>query len=98
MKITVAVLAMLVLAGCDAPADARRVAEREKAEQRFKAGAHIAQTKKLSATEELSIVIVPSSLHETLDVKCLVYKNTTFRQAIMQCPEARQQDLDVEEQ
>ena len=60
---------------------------------RFDDWAYITKTKRLSDTEELSLLIVPSNLSKILDTKCFIYKNREFNQVVMTCPEARQDEI-----
>jgi hypothetical protein len=59
--------------------------------QRFQKGPYIAQSKPLSPSEELSLVIVPSPIDDYFDTKCLIYKNREFNQVVFTCPESTQQ-------
>ena len=61
--------------------------------KRFEDWAYIERSKALSPTDELSVVVVPSQLDRTFDMRCLVYKNSALEQVSFQCPEATQAQL-----
>lgn len=66
-------------------------------DQRVREGPYIASTTPLSASEELSIVVVPSRLHEVFDTQCLIYRNRELQQVVFICPDVRQDDLEKPE-
>lgn len=70
-------------------------ADRKTTTQRAAEGAYVARTKALSATEDLSLVVIPSELGEPLDVKCFVYKNREFNHVTFICPDTRQEEISV---
>lgn len=72
----------------------RKVAPAIDAQQRFKEWAVVTRTKALSASEELSLVTVPSEFGKVFDVRCLVYKNREFNHVTFTCPDAKQDQLE----
>lgn len=62
-------------------------------ELRAKEGPFILSTKKLSETEEISIVIMPSPYGDIFDTRCVIYRNREFKQATFNCPDAMARDL-----
>ena len=52
---------------------------------RLEAGAYIADSKRISDTEEIQTVIIPQGRTEELDTRCIVYKNAEFRSASITC-------------
>lgn len=65
--------------------------------ERVKEWAYVAQTKQLTLTEELSLVVIPSEFGSPLDVKCFIYRNREFNQATLMCPGASQDDISLPE-
>ncbi len=55
---------------------------------------YIAARTQISPSEEVRILVVPSSLGELFDVKCVIYRDSESHQALMSCPNASAQDLD----
>ena len=78
--------------------DTHRAAARsettEATAKRLSDWAVIEKTKQLSPTEELSLVVIPSSLGEFFDTKCLVYKNRELNQVKFTCPAASDFPID----
>lgn len=88
--------ALFILVGCGEKTTAKsdRYLERKAADrERHEKGAYIAKEKQLSPTESLRLVIVPDKYGDLFDAKCLIYINTEYKVAQMQCPDISTSDL-----
>lgn len=96
---TLLILAISVLVvSCgkqDSTQNENRYMERKKAiQERFDKGAYVVKEKQLSPTESLRLVIVPARVDDMFDAKCLIYINTEYKVAQMQCPDMNDSILD----
>lgn len=90
---------LILLGGCGKSTSTQKdnhYLERKAADkERFEKGAYIAKEKQLSPTESLRLVIIPGKIGGDLfDTKCLIYTNTQYKTAQMQCPDTTNQDFE----
>jgi len=79
-------------------ATSTRLAMQEKeAKARFERWAYVAKAKDIGPGETIRLVIIPHpSGIDFLDTKCLIYTHTEYRSSSMQCPGAKQEDIEIE--
>jgi len=73
-----------------------RAAERKTTEQR-EAGPYVANSKQISESENVRVLVIPNPLGEFFDVTCLIYTNKDLGVATMSCPTAHQGEISVPE-
>lgn len=89
---------VLAVAGCNVSSSKPAARAPSAAEQRAKAGPYIASTKKISEQEEMSTLVLPSSIGPVLDQHCFIYRHLEFKQARVICPDAINLDASAIEQ
>lgn len=67
--------------------------KRAAAKQRYYDWAYVAKEKELAPGETLRMVVIPNSLGEFFDTRCLIYTHREFKTSSMICPDADQSDL-----
>lgn len=89
---------LIALVGCgkgsNTQADDRYLKQKAADKERYEKGAYVAKEKQLSPTESLRLVIVPARIDDMFDAKCLIYINTEYKVAQMQCPDLSDAILD----
>lgn len=75
----------------------QRATENQHAKQRFNNWAYIAKEKEISPGETIKLVIIPSTYADDFsDTKCFIYTHKEYRTSSMLCPDAKQDNIDVE--
>lgn len=74
---------------------AEQQARRDTAAAKIKAdGMHIVSTKEVAPGQVIQLTVMPhSSGMDFLDLKCLIYTHTEYRQSTIVCPSANQTDI-----
>lgn len=57
--------------------------------KRLEDWAYVAKKKEVAPGETVKLVVIPSSIADALDTKCLIYTNQEFRQSSIICPDAK---------
>jgi hypothetical protein len=56
-----------------------------KSRARLEAGPYISSSKHISDSEEIQTIVIPESMSEELDTRCIVYKNAELKTASISC-------------
>jgi hypothetical protein len=71
--------------------------QRRTTTQRVQGGPYIAQSKDISTTENVRVLVIPHPLGDFFDTQCVIYTNRDVGTATMNCPNAHQGELSTPE-
>lgn len=81
--IALALLAVVLTAGCD------RAPKEQRAKEQMPREVHVIQTLRINESETVKVLAVPDpmlSSEPSFDTRCLIYTNQDLRQTFIKCP------------